>query len=170
MADINFTINHIKAWEGGFVNNPFDFGGATNMGITYNTFKRFRLDNNKPIPSVDDLKNISEIEWKAIFLHNYWNKWQGNLIEDKYISTMLVDWVFHSGKWGIIIPQRLLKVRQDGIVGEITIGAVNAADPDYLFEDLKWARLEFLKDIVRNKPTQERFLKGWINRVESIKP
>ena len=49
----------------------------------------------------------------------------------------------------------LLKVRQDGIVGEITIGAVNAADPDYLFEDLKWARLEFLKDIVR-KPKRKR--------------
>ena len=170
MADINFTIKHIQKWEGGFVNDPYDSGGATNKGITYNTFKRFRLDNNQPIPTIEDLKNISDIEWKAIFLHNYWNKWQGNLIEDKYIATMLVDWVFHSGKWGIIIPQRLLKVKQDGIVGEITIGAVNAADPDYLFEDLKWARLEFLKDIARNKPTQERFLKGWINRVEAIKP
>lgn len=169
MADINFTIRHIKQWEGGFINDPLDSGGATNMGITYNTFKRFCLDNNRSIPTIDDLKNISKGDWTSIFLQGYWNKWQANLIEDKYIATMLVDWVFNSGKWGIIIPQRLLKVKQDGIVGEITINAVNSHDPDYLFEELKWARIEFVKDIVRNKPTQERFLNGWINRIESIK-
>ena len=54
MADINFTIRHIKKWEGGFVNNPYDPGGATNKGITLNTYKRFCLDNNRPIPSVEE--------------------------------------------------------------------------------------------------------------------
>ena len=169
MADINFTIRHIQKWEGGFVNNPYDPGGATNKGITLNTYKRFCLDNNRPIPSVEDLKNISDKDWYALFLSNYWNKWQGNLIEDKYVATMLVDWVFNSGEWGIVIPQRLLKVREDGIVGPNTINAVNSADPDYLFNELLWARKEFLTDIVRKKPTQERFLKGWFNRIESIK-
>ena len=169
MADINFTIKHIQKWEGGFVNDPLDYGGATNKGITLNTYKRFCLDNKRPVPSVEDLKNISSKDWNAIFLCNYWNKWQANLIEDKYIATILVDWVFNSGKWGIIIPQRLLKVRQDGIVGEITINAVNSADPDYLFNEFLWARKEFYQDIVRKKPTQERFLKGWFNRIESIK-
>lgn len=169
MADINFTIKHIQKWEGGFVNNPYDPGGATNKGITLNTYKRFCLDNNRPIPSVEDLKNISDKDWYALFLSNYWNKWQGNLIEDKYVATMLVDWVFNSGKWGIVIPQRLLKVREDGIVGPNTINAVNSADPDYLFNELLWARKEFLTDIVRKKTTQERFLKGWFNRIESIK-
>ena len=82
---------------------------------------------------------------------------------------MLVDWVFNSGKWGIVIPQRLLKVREDGIVGINTLNAVNSADPDYFFNELLWARKEFYQDIVRKKPTQERFLKGWLNRIESIK-
>ena len=169
MADINFTIRHIKKWEGGFVNNPYDPGGATNKGITLNTYKRFCLDNNRPIPGVEDLKNISDKDWYAIFLSNYWNKWQASLIEDKYVATMLVDWVFNSGKWGIVIPQRLLKVREDGIVGINTLNAVNSADPDYFFNELLWARREFYQDIVRKKPTQERFLKGWFNRIESIK-
>lgn len=169
MADISFTIRHIKKWEGGFVNDPYDPGGATNKGITLNTYKRFCLDNNRPIPSVEDLKNISDKDWYALFLSNYWNKWQASLIEDKYIATMLVDWVFNSGKWGIVIPQRLLKVREDGIVGINTLNAVNSADPDYFFNELLWARKEFYQDIVRKKPTQERFLKGWFNRIESIK-
>lgn len=162
MADINFTIRHIKKWEGGFVNNPYDPGGATNKGITLNTYKRFCLDNNRPIPSVEDLKNISDKDWHALFLSNYWNKWQASLIEDKYVATMLVDWVFNSGKWGIVIPQRLLKVREDGIVGINTLNAVNSADPDYFFNELLWARKEFYRDIVRKKTHTREIFKGLV--------
>ena len=93
-----------------------------------------------------------------------------------------------SGKHGIVIPQKLLGVKPDGIVGNKTLSAVNFADPDELFEALFDARVEFLNDIVNNsiakferkigrkatekellKHTNKRFLKGWLNRLNSIR-
>ena len=168
MSNINKTIAFIQKWEGGFVDNPIDKGGPTNKGITLSTFTRYCLDKNRPLPKVEDLKNISDRDWKAIFLHNYWNKWQGNLIEDDDVCTMLVDWVWHSGRWGIIIPQRLLGVKQDGIVGVKTLDAVNSQDQEYFLETLREVRIEFCRDIVRRSPRQEIFLKGWINRINDI--
>ena len=34
MADVNKLAPFILKWEGGFVNDPDDLGGATNMGVT----------------------------------------------------------------------------------------------------------------------------------------
>ena len=37
MADVNKLAPFILKWEGGFVNDPDDLGGATNMGVTIET-------------------------------------------------------------------------------------------------------------------------------------
>ena len=74
-----------------------------------------------------------------------------------------------SGKWGIIIPQRLLGVEADGVVGPLTIAAVNKQSPADLFARIKAARITFLNDIVKNNPSQKIFLKGWINRLNDLK-
>lgn len=168
MSNINETIKFIQKWEGGFVNNPVDKGGPTNKGITLSTFTRYCLDKNRPLPTIQDLKNLSDQDWKAIFLQNYWNKWQGGLIEDGKLATMLVDWVWNSGRWGIIIPQRLLRVKEDGIVGSKTLDALNREAPIYFLESLRDARILFVEDIVRRSPKQEVFLKGWKNRINDI--
>ena len=34
MANVNKLAPWILKWEGGFVNDPDDLGGATNMGVT----------------------------------------------------------------------------------------------------------------------------------------
>ena len=34
MADVKKLAPFILKWEGGFVNDPDDLGGATNMGVT----------------------------------------------------------------------------------------------------------------------------------------
>ena len=34
MADVRKLAPFILKWEGGFVNDPDDLGGATNMGVT----------------------------------------------------------------------------------------------------------------------------------------
>ena len=38
MADVRKLAPFILKWEGGFVNDPDDLGGATNMGVTIGTY------------------------------------------------------------------------------------------------------------------------------------
>ena len=39
MANVYKLAPWILKWEGGFVNDPADLGGATNMGVTIGTWK-----------------------------------------------------------------------------------------------------------------------------------
>jgi lysozyme family protein len=81
----------------------------------------------------------------------------------------LVDWRWLSGSYGIKIPQRLLGVVPDGVVGPKTIAAVNAADPKKLFDDIKAARVQYINDIIVKTPTNERFRRGWMNRLDAMR-
>ena len=44
MANMNQLAPFILKWEGGFVNDPADLGGATNMGVTIGTWKSCGYD------------------------------------------------------------------------------------------------------------------------------
>jgi len=57
----------------------------------------------------------------------------------------------------------------DGIVGPKTITVLNARDPRELFAQIKQARLNFVDNIVRKKPSQKRFINGWKYRINEIK-
>ena len=54
MADVKKLAPFILKWEGGFVNDPDDLGGATNMGITIATYRVYRKRKGLPEPTVDD--------------------------------------------------------------------------------------------------------------------
>lgn len=168
MAKVEKLVPHILKWEGGFVNDPVDRGGATNKGVTFGTYKTYRNSVGKGA-TVDDLKNITVSEWTAILKLMYWDLWRADLINNQSIANILVDWLWHSGSHGIKIPQRILGVAADGVVGGQTITAVNKADQRKLFDELKAARIEFFDDIIRRNPLQKRFEKGWKNRVNDFK-
>jgi lysozyme family protein len=95
----------------------------------------------------------------------YWDRWKADLIKNQSVADILVDWVWGSGKWGIVIPQRLLNVDADGMVGNHTIDAVNAANQQDFHRMIVDARLKFIGDIILRDPSQERFRKGWTNRI-----
>ena len=95
----------------------------------------------------------------------YWDRWKADLIENQSVAEILVDWVWGSGKWGVKIPQQLLNVGDDGNVGPLTIDALNAADQQEFHAKVVEARIKFLDDLIQNDPTQERFRKGWMNRL-----
>ena len=155
----------IKLWdlEGGFINHPLDKGGATNRGITLETFKGFYPD-----ATVEDLRNLTYGQFLTITRVKYWNRWKADLIGNQSIAEFLVDWTYNSGTWGIKIPQRILNVEQDGLVGTKTVKAVNESDGGILFAHLKLARRKFFEDIVKNNPSQKIFLKGWLNRLDTF--
>jgi hypothetical protein len=46
---------------------------------------------------------------------------------------------------------------------------VNSANQKELFEKIFNVRKKFFIDIVRNNPSQKRFIKGWLNRLNDFK-
>ena len=166
MAKVELLVPKILKWEGGYVNDPLDHGGATNMGVTESTWKQcgYDKDGDGDIDH-DDIKLLSIANVAMVLKKNYWDRWQGDKIVNQSVAEILVDWVWGSGKWGIIIPQRLLGLNADGMVGPITIASLNNAYPQQFFSKVWEARHLFLHAIVMNDPSQQKFLKGWLNRL-----
>lgn len=169
MANSSKLVPFILQWEGGFVNDPDDLGGATNKGITIGTFTEYRRKKGLKTPTVNDLKNISGAEWNDVFKSLYWDRWKADEIKNQSVANILVDWVWASGSHGIKRPQRLLGVKADGIVGKQTIAAVNAMDAATLFKMIKDDRAKFIDEICKARPKNEKFRKGWMNRINAIR-
>ncbi len=171
MADIHKLAPFILSWEGGFVDDPWDRGGATNLGVTLSTWRQVGYDKTGDgIIDIDDLRLLTpdEVIFEVLKPH-YWDRWRADEIRNQSLANLLVDWVWASGLHGIKIPQRILGVTVDGIVGPKTLTALNRRPPAALFDQIHKARLRFINDIVRNDPFQKRFLKGWQNRINAIR-
>ncbi len=190
MAKVDILLPFILKWEGGFVNDPADAGGATNKGVTIGTWRQVGYDKDGDGDiDVTDLKLLTNADvMNRVLKPHYWDRWKADRIKDQAVANILVDWVWGSGKHGIVIPQRILGVVADGVVGEKTLAAVNAANPTAFFKAVFNARVAFLNDITASsiakyeakigrkateselmKHTNKRFLKGWMNRLNSIK-
>lgn len=169
MANSSKLVPFILQWEGGFVNDPDDLGGATNKGITIGAFTEYKKRRGQKTPTVDDLKNISGADWHDVFKSLYWDRWKADEIKSQAVANILVDWVWASGSHGIKRPQRLLGVKADGIVGKQTIAAVNAMDAATLFKMIKDDRAKFIDEICKARPKNEKYRKGWMNRINAIR-
>ena len=169
MAQVELLGPIISKWEGKFVNDPLDNGGATNMGVTLSTWRAQGHDKDGDGDiDVADIKQLNQEDFNLV-LKSYWDKWHADEIKNQSVANILVDWVWGSGKWGIIIPQRLLQVPQDGVVGKMTLGVLNATNQENFFITVKTERERFIRNIVFRNHSQNRFLLGWLNRLNDFK-
>ena len=164
MANSKILEPFILKWEGGFVYDKDDLGGSTNMGVTLDTY-RYVFGSKK---TTKDLKRMTRVQWGVIFKKFYWDKWKADDIKDQNVANILVDWIWCSGSYGIKIPQRVLGVSVDGIVGSKTIAAINARDGRELFDTIKQERKDFIDRICQARPQNRKFKNGWMNRINSL--
>ncbi len=157
-----------KAKRTGYANDPVDSGGATMCGVTIATYRAYRKRLGYASTSVDDLKAMPYNAWRDILKSMFWDKWQADLIKSQALANILVDFVWASGINGIKVPQRVLGVKADGVVGPITLSAVNNADAADLFAIIHEARIAFVESIVRRRPSQNKFIRGWKRRINAI--
>jgi lysozyme family protein len=148
------------AYEGGFVDNPADPGGATNFGITLRTLEAFL---GEPV-TVDDVRNMTVDTATAIYGANYWNAMRCSALPPG-VDMALFDFGVNSGIGRAVRTlQRIVSVAQDGSVGPATIGAVQEWRPADLVTSLCSARLAFLRGL----PTFAEFGNGWTTRVKDV--
>lgn len=161
----NKIIKHFKKWEGGWANDPDDTGGCTLSGITIGTFRQY-YGRNK---TCEDLKKLTDEQWLHIFYKGFYNKINAQGIINDSICLLIADMVWMSGvKTAIRRIQRCLGVADDGIVGPITLAAINQNDR-FVFNQLKYMRQCWFESIAYNQPKKKKFLKGWLNRLNDIK-
>jgi len=174
MADYRKLIDFLLKWEGGFVNDPADSGGATNRGVTYQTYKALSKEVLGHSPSLERFKRLSKNEAIAIF-HHFWNKaTNNNSIHSQAVAEAITSWYWGSGNYGLKNFQIMLNKRFnkhlviDGVIGPGTTGAINSIDEKKLFKAAIEEREIYFKRLAQRRPKDQRFLDGWLNRLSSF--
>lgn len=165
MADFQKYAPKLSKLEGGFSNRKADRGGPTNRGVTLRTFREFYGSDK----TVEELRNMTDEQWTYIMKSGYWDKCKADEIKSQSVAEFFSDWCVNSGTGMIRKIQFLLGVKTDGIVGPLTLAAIDKEDPASLFERMKILRKKFVRTIVENDPRQIENLDGWINRINSFK-
>lgn len=144
--------------EGGYVNHPKDPGGATNRGVIQRTYDAFRDREGLPRRSVRQIENAEVWE---IYKTQYWNAVSGDMLP-KGLDYAVYDFAVNSGpKRAVQFLQRLLRVKDDGIIGNHTLAAIRDYNIQQLIIDYCTMRWEWMKTL----STFATFGKGWTRRV-----
>ena len=129
--------------EGGFVNDPRDPGGATNMGITLATLRAFRETEVTP----QDVCNLSCEEAREIYRSRYWIPMRCADLPAG-VELMVFDFGVNAGpSRAIKLLQQKSGVKPDGSIGPVTLAAVWANKPAALIAALADARLEYYRKL-----------------------
>lgn len=148
--------------EGGFSNHPADRGGATNKGITQQTYDAHRRAVGLGLRSV---KHIEDDEVRRIYHARFWMAGKCDAMPWPLSLGHFDACVNHGIGNATKLLQRALGVAQDGKHGPMTQAALEAAQKGALFGEWYAARLRFYYEIVKKKPSQKTFLLGWIARM-----
>lgn len=158
------SANAMFPYEGGFVNDPQDNGGATNFGITHRTLADWRGVDSV---SISDVKLLTKNEALLIYKNNYWNKCRCQDLPDG-VDYCVFDFAVNSGpKTAGKYLQRSLgfnKKNVDGVIGPYTLRHAHEADPVFLIQDMCHRRLAFMQTL----RSWKRFGRGWTRRVKAL--
>ncbi len=166
-------LPQILKFEGGFVNDPDDPGGATNKGITIATFQRHAQTVLGITPTLENLKNITDAQAGKIYELIYWNKLLAEDINDVQVAYQYVDFYINAGSNAIKVMQRSLNnlgqnVSDDGVMGPKTLEAINAVGGEQLFDEFKKNRQQYYVNLADRRPKMKKFLPGWTNRTQKF--
>jgi len=157
-------FDYLLMVEGGYSNDKNDKGGKTKYGIIEEEARDFGYKGDMQDLTIDFAKNIY---LKKYYLGNKLDK----VVNDK-VALSICDWAVNSDRNGTKNAQIAINqltnanLDVDGIIGNKTLEALNAADPEKFLEVYHNLQRIYYKGKVEADRTQEKFLTGWLNRVQ----
>jgi lysozyme family protein len=147
-----------------------DRGGPTKYGITWGALS---AAYSQGIVDHNDIIKLTKDEANEIYRRNYWTPsradrmgWGLCLI---HYDCAVNCGVGSAGKQ----LQRVLNnlghnLTVDGVVGPLSLAAVASVQPDSLITEYLNVRAKFYHGLVAKDTRQGAFLKGWLNRLNTI--
>lgn len=158
-------LPRILRHEGGYVDDPQDPGGATKLGVTLATARAYKLDMDGD-GDVDkaDVKALAPATVAPVYHRGYWLASSAD-IAPTGLDYAVFDCAVNQGvgravKW----LQQVAKVAPDGMIGPVSIRAIQAVDAGRAIKE--FCRLR--EAHYRSLPTFGRFGKGWLNRLSEV--
>jgi lysozyme family protein len=155
------AFDYLMYHEGGYVNDRQDAGGETKYGISKRSYPQL------------DIKSLTRDQARQIYFVDFWMKAKCEDIDDENIAMKFFDLAVHAGiPQAIKLIQRALRaagkqVIEDGIIGPITLAAINKADSTDLLAALKSEAAGYYRLIANANPLQQKFIEGWLSRAYS---
>ncbi len=137
------ALAFVLKWEGGYVNNPHDKGGATNKGITQSTYNNWL--KSKGLLS-RDVKLITKEETEVIYYSNYWIPAGCDKMSSRF-AVLAFDTAVNMG---------LSRANE-------FLRAANWCDTEKFISAREAKYREFAK-----YGNQKIFLQGWLNRLRDL--
>ena len=145
--------------EGGWVNNPADPGGETNLGVTKKVWEEWVGHE------VKTMKGLTPADVAPMYQAKYWMACYANQLP-LGVDYMAFDAAVNMG------PGRAVKLLQeamgcvpDGVIGPRTMQLIAQKDPQDVVNAYSNRKTSFYESL----PTFATFGKGWLKRVEDVK-
>ena len=154
------ALQAVLKHEGGFVNNPKDPGGMTNLGCTKAVWEEHC---GHPVDE-KVMRALTPVDVTPIYKRKYWDKVQGDELPSG-IDYLVFDTAINSGPGRAAkLLQACVGVEPDGGIGPKTLAAVRLFNQNQLIADYSKRRLSFMMDV----PAWPTFGKGWTRRVQEV--
>lgn len=175
MAQFIISFRKLDKHEGEYGNDPDDPGGETYRGIA-------RKMNGKwdGWAIIDSLKrqsgfpaNLSlNVELRecvgTFYLANFWNKIDGDDIQNQDVADSIFDFAVNAGVGtSIQLAQKVVKTNPDGSIGPNTLKAINAFNPDHFIAAFTVAKIRRYIEICKKRDTSRKYFFGWVIRAVS---
>ena len=142
--------------EGGYVNDPMDNGGMTNLGVT----KRVYDDWIGRESTEQEMRDLTPDDVAPIYKKNYWDRVKGDQLPSG-LDWCAFDWAVNSGSGRPAKAiQRAVGATQDGAIGNQTLGLIAEKEPKFIIDYVYTVRQAFYESLDDFK----HFGRGWSRR------
>lgn len=150
--------------EGGYVNDPHDRGGETNLGVTRAAWSEYL---GRPVRD-GEMRALTAATVEPFYRSRYWNRCRCDELPSG-VDYAVFDFAVNAGPGrSIKTLQRAAGVADDGVIGQVTMNAVAKVDAMTLIERFSAAKTAFYQSLVARDASQHKFIKGWLARVDAV--
>ena len=172
MAEFKISFQKTLTHEGGHVNDPDDLGKETYKGISRANHKNWsgwscidKYKANSGFPSILDKDIELQKQVELFYLYEFWLPLKADQIQNQISADSIFDFAVNSGiKTTVLIVQSVIGTKADGIIGEKTLQKLNSLDFGYFQPAFTVAKISHYLAIIKKRPTNKKYLYGWIIR------